>query len=75
MNRSGIMVVLLLVACVILFPYTWGGLVWDDHILLTEGLWKEGSVSSIWMQSIVRIFFHTGVDKRKRIRYTVSIVS
>ena len=52
MNRSGIMVVLLLVACVILFPYTWGGLVWDDHILLTEGLWKEGSVSSIWMQSV-----------------------
>ena len=52
MNRSGIMVVLLLVACVVLLPYTWGGLVWDDHILLTEGLWKEGSVSSIWMQSV-----------------------
>ncbi len=51
MSRSG-MLLLLVVACIVLLPYTWGELVWDDHILLTEGLWKEGSVSSIWMQSV-----------------------
>ena len=38
--------------CVVLFPYTWGGLVWDDHVLLTDGLWKEDSIVSIWLQSV-----------------------
>ena len=41
MNRSSTMVLLLVVACAVLLPYTWGGLVWDDHVLLTDGLWKE----------------------------------
>ena len=35
-----------------LFPYTQGGLVWDDHILLSEGLWRNESIASIWLQSV-----------------------
>ena len=25
---------------------------WDDHVLLTDGLWKEDSIVSIWLQSV-----------------------
>jgi len=35
-----------------LFGYTQGGLVWDDHLLLSEGLWQNSSLSDIWFQSV-----------------------
>ena len=35
-----------------LIPYLWGGLVWDDHLLLSEGLWRMESIGDIWGQSV-----------------------
>ena len=52
MSRQRTMMVLLFLSFVLLLPYTWGGLVWDDHILLVEGLWKNDSLSSVWGQSV-----------------------
>ena len=52
MSRQKTILRLLLMACLVLLPYSWGGLVWDDHILLTDGLWKNDSMSAIWMQSV-----------------------
>ena len=43
---------LILLSGVCLFPYTQGGLVWDDHILLSEGLWINESIANIWLQSV-----------------------
>ncbi len=45
-------VALMLLCLVCLWPYSQGGLVWDDHILLTEGVWQIDSVWSIWTQSV-----------------------
>ena len=47
-----ITVVLLAICAVVLYPYTQGGLVWDDHTLLTDGLWQTESVLEIWTQSV-----------------------
>ena len=52
MKQSKIMFLLLLISSIVLLPYTWGGLVWDDHMLLTDGLWKADSIAAIWMQSV-----------------------
>lgn len=52
MKQSKMMFLLLLISSVALLPYTWGGLVWDDHMLLTDGLWKADSIVAIWVQSV-----------------------
>lgn len=52
MTNSKLLLGLILLSGVCLFPYTQGGLVWDDHILLSEGLWKTESIASIWFQSV-----------------------
>ncbi len=44
--------VLMILFAVCLWPYSQGGLVWDDHILLTEGVWQFDGVWSIWTQSV-----------------------
>ncbi len=36
----------------LLIPYLWGGLVWDDHLLLSDGLWQLESIGDIWGQSV-----------------------
>ena len=52
MTQSRVLMWLIVISVVRLFPYTQGGLVWDDHILLSEGLWKNESIVSIWFQSV-----------------------
>ena len=41
---------IILLICIV--PYSQGGIVWDDHILLTEGLWTQGSIIDIWTQHV-----------------------
>lgn len=36
----------------VLTPYVFGQPVWDDHILLTEGLWNDASIWKIWMNPV-----------------------
>ena len=45
-------IALICICAVVLYPYTRGGLVWDDHMLLTDGLWKIESIATIWLQSV-----------------------
>ena len=35
-----------------LSPYVFGQPVWDDHILLTEGLWQDAALLDIWFHSV-----------------------
>ena len=52
MKQSKLLLGLIILSGICLFPYTQGGLVWDDHVLLSEGLWNNKSIASIWFQSV-----------------------
>ena len=52
MKQPKTMGLVLIISSVALLGYVWGGLVWDDHMLLTQGLWKSDSIAAIWMQSV-----------------------